>query len=249
MKKNNLSHLLIAFVLALGVSGAVYFLQSQPIKIVPDQQTETIEILVSKLDINPGERVNPDKFEWKEWPEKSMNDDYYQKGDKDTFAKIDGKVVRYQILRGEPLKKPDLVGGSKESILSALIAPGMKAVSVPLKKVANANVYFTPGDRIDVILPQRQGRSSSVDTILSGVKVIAVDNLFFVPEGEQLNKIAKTITLEVNSEQAEALALSIAKGQIVISQHSAYTPGNAPEKKEKIKKVQQINISRGSFGR
>lgn len=247
MKKSNASNIAVAMFLALGVAGIVYFLQSKPASIVEDKNRNLVQILVSKVDLLPGERVDVNKFDWVDWPSQSMNDEYYKKGAIKAIEELKGKVIRYRVVRGEPLKRSDLIGGSNESILGAFISPGMKAVSVPLRKVANADVYFAPGDFVDIILPQQSGRVSSVDTILSGIKVIAVDNNFYVPEGEQSNKIAKNITLEVSSEQAEALALSIAKGQIVISYHSALTPKNERNQQKTIKKVQKVKISRGDF--
>ena len=117
-----------------------------------------------------------------------------------------------------------------------------------MRKVANANVHVTPGDYIDILLPQRKGRSQSVDTVLNSIKVIAVDDNFFSPEGETSSTIAKNITLEVDQEQAEALALSISRGHIVISYHSAYTPKSDSKKSvKKIIKPKKITINRGSF--
>ncbi len=239
--------------LALGVAGIVYFVQSRPTTIIEDKDDDVLEILVSRIDLMPGERLDINKFDWVEWPKKSISDEYYSRetGNKNQLDRLletlEGKIVRFKVVRGEPLKKSDLIGGSGESVLGAFISPGMKAVSVPLRKVANADVYFAPGDFVDIILPQRSGRVSSVDTILSGIKVIAVDNKFHIPDEEQSNKIAKNITLEVTSEQAEALALSIAKGQIVISYHSALTPNDERGQPKKIKKVRKLNISRGDF--
>ncbi len=248
MKTSRFSNMFIAFILALGVAGVVYFLQSRPVVISEDKDKDLTKILVAKFDLKPGERINIDRFKWVGWPDGSIQDDYYTEQEVKALKGIHGMVVRYEILEGEPLKKADLVGGDTKSILSAFISPNMKAVSVPLKKVANAGVHVTPSDYIDIILPQRKGQTQSVDTILNAIKVIAVDDNFFIPDGDTPNTIAKNITLEVTTEQAEALALSIAHGGIVISYNSAYTPKlEAKSGVKKLVKSRKIKVNRGNF--
>ncbi len=248
MKTTNFSSMFIAFILALGVAGVVYFVQKQPGSSEKQQNEDVTEILVSKLTLKPGERVNLNKFKWVEWPKASLQNGYFSREEKEEIKKVNGMVAHYEILAGEPLKKGDLVGADGKSILTAFIKPNMRAVTVPLKKVANPSVHVAPGDFIDIILPQRKGRAKSVDTVLNGIKVIAVDDDFFTPDGETPTTIAKNITLEVDQEQAEALALSISQGHIVISYHSAYTPQSGPKKGvKKISKPKKITINRGLF--
>ena len=248
MKTTNFSSMFIAFVLALGVAGLVYFMQKQPAAADKQANEDLTKVLVAKLGLSPGQRISMNNFRWVDWPKSSIQDDYYAQEETEELKKVDGMVVRYEILEGEPLKKADLVAADGKSILAAFIKPNMRAVTVPLRKVANPNVHISPGDSIDILLPRRKGRSQSVDTILNSIKVIAVDDNFFAPEGETPSTIAKNITLEVDPGQAEALALSISQGNIVISYHSAYTP-NAGAKKsvKKLARPKEITINRGKF--
>jgi len=246
MKSNNFFSMFVAVILGLGVAGFVYFLQNKS-QSGEGANFEVTKVLVAKLRLRPGDTAGINKFRWVEFPTDSVHKDFYTFGNEEDIKKVKGSVVRYEILEGEPLKKTDLVNVDKKSVLSAFISPNMKAVSVPLKKVANANVHITPGDFIDIILPKRSGKKQSVDTVLSGIKVIAVDGKFFKQEGVA-PVIAKNITLEVDAVQAEALALSISHGRIVISQHSALTPISNAGGIKKIKQPKKIIVQRGSFG-
>jgi pilus assembly protein CpaB len=204
---------------------------------------------VAKFPLKPGQRINMNQLIWVNWPKESLTKDYYLRGEKEKLAKLAHMIVRYEIIQGEPVKAKDLVGGDGKSVLAAFVKPNMKAVSIPLKNIVNADVHVVPGDYIDIILSQRHGETETTDTVLTNLKVIAVDNSFYTPEGETPATVPKNITLEVTPEQAEEIALSLASGQIVLSYNSAYTP-NAKEVKtvKKNNQTTDIKVNRGSYG-
>lgn len=248
VSKNFLS-LLIAFVLALGVAVLVYVIQKKgELLSLNRDKKNMVEVLVARVDLNPGEFYAAEKFEWIQWPRKSTNEAYFVKEEGRKPEKLEGRVVLYKIVKGEPLKKVDLVPTDSKNVLTALIRPGMKAISVPLKSIGNPNIFFAPGDRVDIILPKRVDRGNiEGQIVLEGVKVIAVDGVFY-DEGKEKSdgKVPKAITLEVEPSQAEELAASIREGHIIISHHSALTPPKGGAKKKVIRQEKkEIVILRG----
>jgi Flp pilus assembly protein CpaB len=102
-----------------------------------------------------------------------------------------------------------------------------------LSQVDNPSVHFAPGDYVDIILPNRgKEGETEVDLLIKGVKIIAVDQYLQQGQsqgGKPLSTVPKTITVEVDTKQAELLAESIFDGHIILSQYSAFTPPKASE--------------------
>lgn len=109
--------------------------------------------------------------------------------------------------------------------MSALLSPGMRAISTKISPETGAGGFILPNDRVDVIVTRRFRGGSEADgggesfrssTILRNVRVLAIDQTFAEAEGEQV-VVGKTATLEMLPEQAEAFALGEASGSISLS--------------------------------
>lgn len=191
------------------------------------KKLETTMVLIAPTTFQPGEIISVDKLVWKEWPIQSVSKQYITKNHKQELKEIEGAVVRYPIFGGEPVSLNNIIKMDGKSILSAAIRPGMRAVSVPYSKLSNTPSFVSPGDVVDVVIPRRaQSKSYAEDligqTIIRGVRVLAVDNILQrTSEGKDLPS-PRTMTLEVTADQAEDLAASIPEGKIVISMQSVF---------------------------
>ena len=124
----------------------------------------------------------------------------------------------------------------------------MRAVSVPFNKIVNAPALILPGDVIDVVIPKKELSAGHTDdlvgqTIIRGVRVLAVDNIIQkMNDGKDLSS-PRTITLEVTSDQAEDLAASIPEGRIVISMRSVFAGQDVYS--DGYPKSDELPVSRG----
>lgn len=149
------------------------------------------------------------------------------------MAVFDGSVVRTRITAGEPVTALKLVQPGERGFLAAVLEPGRRAVSVPIDATTGISGFIFPGDMVDVIfighLRVEDGRAQGAEgskakridfseTLLSGVRVIAIDQK--VESGDGQAKIAKTATLQVTPKQAEKVALAIKMGGVSLSLHS-----------------------------
>ena len=198
---------------------------------------ETAMILVAPTPIQPGDTITIDKLAWKEWPLLSINPQYITKEDKVDLKVLDGAVARYPILEGEPIIMSNVIKTDGKSILAAVIRPGMRAVSVPYTKIVNAPALIAPGDLIDVVIPQKSSKqvvnANSENfvgqTIIRGVRVLAVDETIEKSSSGKDLSTPKTLTLEVTPQQAELLAVAIPKDAIVISMRSVFGSQNSSQ--------------------
>jgi pilus assembly protein CpaB len=205
-------------------------------KLSPKEKTAaapTAQILVAKRNLAIGSTLSPEDVEWRLWPEQSMFKGVIKKADQPDEKKLEvyDSPLRRNIESGEPITKqslvPDIKGGN--NFLAATIAPGMRAVAIPVKANTMAGGFIMPGDRVDVILsyspelPDGAEKYSSAliqryasEAILRDVRVLAVDQRA-KEEEDQKAKVAKTVTLEVNPEGAQILALADRMGEMTLS--------------------------------
>ncbi|AIL12796.1 hypothetical protein IM40_03480 [Candidatus Paracaedimonas acanthamoebae] len=204
-------------------------------------QTDTVLVLTAPAELLPGMVISIEKLVWKEWPSKALSPHYITKDKTEELKSINGATVRFTILANEPVKLSNVVTLQGKSILSAIIRTGMRGVTIPFSKVANAPSFLAPGDIIDVVIPKRAqetGEGYFGQTIIKGVRILAVDRSLQKLE-ENKSEQPKTMTLEVTADQAEDLAASIRGGNIVISLRSAFN--ETTEVKTSPVKVEQVS--------
>ncbi|MBN9412851.1 MAG: Flp pilus assembly protein CpaB [Candidatus Paracaedimonas acanthamoebae] len=216
-------------------------------------QENIVLVLTAPTELSPGTIISVDKLVWKEWPTDALNPNYITKDKTEELKTLNGSTVRFAILANEPVKLSNVVSPGK-SILSAIIRTGMRGVTIPFSKIANAPGFIAPGDLIDVVIPKRsqeRGEGYFGQTIIKGVRILAVDRSLQNVDGNKSDQ-PKTMTLEVTADQAEDLAASIRGGEIVISLRSAFKgtldENAAPVKVEQAPvddKIKLITMIRG----
>lgn len=104
--------------------------------------------------------------------------------------------------------------GEKITIVQSLAA-GARAMAVKVDAVTAVGGLVTPGDFVDILLTRDDGGSLVTDTILRRIKVIAVDQSS--DELTEVPDIAATVTVEVDPEQGQVLALAQRAGALSLA--------------------------------
>jgi pilus assembly protein CpaB len=91
-------------------------------------------------------------------------------------------MIRRSVSEGQPILPSDVVRPGDHGFLAAVPGPNMRAITVAVDAVSGTAGLIWPGDRIDLILTQMlddpalaAGRRVAAETVLSDVRVIAVD--------------------------------------------------------------------------
>jgi pilus assembly protein CpaB len=143
-----------------------------------------------------------------------------------TRAEIRGALLRRFLDAGQTPLRKDILHPRDRGFLAAVLRPGTRAISVGVDVVTGAAGLIWPGDQVDLILTQELGVSDAPlarrvigETMLSQVRVIAVDQQFMQGAGAEgaPSRIARTVTLEVTSEQAERVAVGSRLGRIALT--------------------------------
>lgn len=176
-------------------------------------------VLTAAQRLPAGTLLRPEDLKWQPWPESGLTDGFVR----DQGQALDewtGAVVRRGLEPGEPLTRERVARPQDAGFLAAVLATDHRAVSVPLDASAGVSGFVLPGDRVDVIvtysITMEDGTERwASETVVGGVRVLAVDQRFDDQSSEVLP--AKTATLEVTPKQAEALTLMAALGKISLS--------------------------------
>ena len=199
--------------------------------------TTSTRVLFARRDITPGNFIQGmQDLEWKEAPSDVASGGLLHEG---TVRPEDfnGAVVRRMLHAGEVVPASALTKAGDGGFMSAVLEPGMRAVSIAVTPTSGNAGFLTPGDRVDLIVTHRvrmqMGKEQNnveesvvSETFVRDVRVVAVDQMLDNPENKAI--LAKTVTVEVTGHQAEQVAVATEMGKISFSLRSI---ANAPVKK------------------
>ncbi len=215
------------------------------------------KVLVAKRALPAGTIITADAMGFQQWPDELVQDAYYIEGESD-MEKLLGTVVRFPITAGEPVTQGSLVAPGDRGFLAAALAPGMRAVTVPVSARTGVAGFVFPGDRVDLVLTQTvegEGRPlQTAETVMRNLRVLATDQSTEQVQNEEGKTVVtafRTVTLEVSPKLAEKVSVaqsigtlslvlrSIADNQAelerAIASGDVKIPANAtPEEEERI---------------
>jgi pilus assembly protein CpaB len=182
-------------------------------------------IVVAAADISLGQRLSPEMFKLAEWPTDSV-----PKGAFTDPQKLDGRVLKTNILIGEPVVETRLAPQGTQGGLSAVITEGKRALTVRVNDVIGVAGFALPGNYVDIIVsmqkdpgPNPNGREQAISKIvLERILVLAVAQE--VNRDETKPKVVNAVTLEVTPEQAEKLDLARSVGTLSLALRNQVDP-------------------------
>ncbi len=221
MRKNRL----IVLLGAVGIGASVgywAFLRGEeppvPERIIEKVTINSIDVLVAKSDLSAGAALEEDNVVWQAWPIDASRGLISKADRPNAPAELAGSVVRAAIPSGEPLRADKLLDkGSR--FMSVMLAPGKRAVAIPVDQIGNATAggFVLPNDYVDVIRVELGGgRTSSSQTIIANVRVLAIGPNVGEKAGEKV-VLGQTATLELDPDQAEFLIAAMQGASLVLA--------------------------------
>ena len=242
MKLRTIIFAVLALIAGLGTATFARHQLSQARQTIVQQVAErpstTIYILVAARDLPSGALVQPDDLMWQSWPDDRVSDAYLRK-DRDDPQTLAGAVVRLHIAQGEPVSAGRMVKPGERGFLAAVLAPGMRATSVPLTSTSDVAGLILPGDHVDLILshqipdirdPNAPARTAS-ETVLTNLRIVAIDQTTNDQDKKPLS--GKTATFEVTPKQAEIIEVAKLIGNLSLVLRSAGELADNKDAKDK----------------
>lgn len=190
-------------------------------------ESQLPKVLVATKQLPVGTIVGPEDFRYQAWPKDLVEDPYYIEGKADQ-AKLLGSVVRTSISAGQPVTQGALIQPGDRGFLAAALAPGMRAVTVPVQITSSVAGFIFPGDRVDLMLTQSVAGGGDgpplkvAETVLRNLRVLATDQRTN-PLGEDGRPVVQpysNVTIEVTPRMAEKITVAQTLGAISMSLRS-----------------------------
>ena len=140
------------------------------------------------------------------------------------------RVVLAAIEPNEPVLALKITGPGQRATLSALVKPGMKAVTIRVNDVEGVGGFVLPGDRVDVVLTRQIDKGqASTEVVLQNTRVLAVDQS--ADERTAKAAVAKSVTLEVTTVEAQKVWLASSVGSLSLLLRKACETGETQTRK------------------
>ena len=213
-----------------------------PKSLVEERMIDENEFAVPSATVPPtqvGVVVRTEEGGTKKKPEGGEEQQSAKSGPADSA--IVGAVARRRILANEPISPDQLIQRGDRSIGSAVVTPGMRAVSIKIKPETAAAGFIAPGDYVDVMLSiewkttvtDENGNKMpegtalmlpdgdqmvevTTETVLRNVKVLAIDQSLGHSAEDGPADLGKTATLEVSVADTEKLLTAGKLGTIAL---------------------------------
>ena len=195
----------------------------------------TSEVLVSVGPIDIGAVLSAGDLRWASWPDDGINDHYLtRKGRPDAIDRLAGSAARQSLFPGEPITEDKLVLKQDGGFLAAVLPDNSRAITLKVDEASGMAGLLLPGDHVDIILTHEVstrddegqgggGLNKRVvgETIVTDLRVLAVDQEIKHDDKAQA-KVAKTVTLAVNTSQAESIAVGRMMGTLTLALRSVF---------------------------
>jgi pilus assembly protein CpaB len=123
------------------------------------------------------------------------------------------RVVIAAMEPNEPVLPIKVTGPGQRATLSAILAPGMTAVTFTLSEAHGVTGLAMPGDRVNVMFTRKGGESDLfTDVLLPNVRLLAVDQVMNQRHDGALP--VRNVTIEVMPQDAKRVALASTIGTL-----------------------------------
>jgi pilus assembly protein CpaB len=195
---------------AIAAVGASQLMQAQG---TATDAIETVEIFVATRVINEGEEIKAEMMALEAWPA-----DKVPPGASSELTAVESRFAGQKLYAGEPIINEKLLDEATD--ITVAIPKGFSVVSMKADAANSVANLVRPGDRVNVmayftksdLIPE-----TGVRTVLTGVKVFAVDGRTARDMKEESTGAASTVSLLIDTQDEEAWTYASENGRIRLS--------------------------------
>ena len=207
----------VALLLGLITSFLVFsWLQNEKNRLMaaPIPLSRNVQVLVSNADLSWGTKLTPEMMQLQEFPSGAIPEGHFT-----SLEAIKDRVLLVDLKRSELLLESKLAPlGTTSGGVAAVTDINKRAMSVKVDDVIGVAGFIKPGDRVDVMvtIEPEGGKQANMMSkmILENVKVLATGTQMERKGKDEEPKPVQVITVEVNVEEAEKLALASTQGRL-----------------------------------
>ncbi len=205
------------------------------------------QIVVASQSVKHGEELTASNTKLIDWAADQLPPSAFSAKDR-LFTSQGKRFALSAIEPNEPILGSKITAPGKSASLSAELTPGKKAVTIRVDDVLGVGGLIVPDDRVDILWtskPRGDGGSKEPFTamLIPGVRVLALDQT--VNENSSKSRVARAITVEVDTRQAQKVALGSQTGKL----HLALRSFGTAEENDNVtfQRVSLSNLGSNSF--
>ena len=211
----------------LGVSGLLGFVAISIMQKPAAMNANMVRVVVAKTALNFGDHLVPEKLQLVDYPQGSVPAGAFDAIERLSSPTEDRVVIR-SIEPNEPVLASKVSGSGGRAILSTVIDPKMRAVTISVNDVKGVAGFIQPGDRVDVFLTRNPVSNTGTpeglrnDILLQNVKVLGVDQQ--ADDKKDKPTVAQAVTLEVTPQDGQKLTLGGSVGSLSLALRNFSNP-------------------------
>lgn len=173
------------------------------------EKEPTVNVLIASKSLAVGSRLDGDSIRWATWPESGLVDGLITDQNRpNAVTDLTGVVVRLPMFNGEPVRQ-EKIADSSSRIMSSLLPAGKRAVATEITVATGAGGFILPNDRVDVIMVRKSETGGFItETVLSNVRVLAIDQQIEEKEDGSKSVVGTTATLELTPDQSKVMTVA-----------------------------------------
>jgi pilus assembly protein CpaB len=222
----------LAFAAGLGAIYMVRWYLAKMEGAMASTPVPTTPVVTAATDIPIGTPLAAQHLAVVQWPAASVPTGAFS-----GIQKVMDRTVTQAVVKGEAILPERLADQSAGRGLAAVLAKGTRAMAVRVDQVIGIAGFVHPGDYVDVITTMAPDEETRKDLKQEGAKIskIILQNIKVLAVGEQMSTSGnkptpqvQVVTLEVNPDQSERLALASRYGEIQLTMRSRVDQQTVP---------------------
>ena len=168
------------------------------------------QVMVAAADIFPGAVITKEMVKSVTWPRELIPPKAAG-----SPIQLEGRITNAPVSAGEPILLTRLAPKGTSAGLAGLLTDGKRALSVRVDDVSGVAGFIHPGDHVDVLMEMAKPGSAEHFSriILQNIVVLSAGQSWEQSRDEK-PAVVNTVTLVLNTEQAEILNLASTQGKI-----------------------------------
>lgn len=198
---------LLLLPLLLGIATVVAvddYLTKRTVALDQNARAQLITRVVATRDLKAGQHLQYDDLSVHELPRQWIGPDSFAP---DQAEAIVGKILLKDLHAGEPISRLVLTEPALPALTEQL-APGRRAITMPVDYVNSLSGRLVPGDRIDLFVTFAHDGQRITTLLLSAVRVLATDEPLALQSSDGLGlkeRAVTSVTLDVSPNEAVKL--------------------------------------------
>ncbi len=178
-----------------------------------ERNRETVTLVVAREPLPKGTRLSATNVAVRPVPREWAHGNAIQPAQ---FPRAEGAALETAAQAGEPILWAQLEG-QRVPTFSARLAPGRRAITVPVDDVSSTSGMVAPGDLVDIVVTVSRRSERRIFALMQGVRVLATGRVASLDGHEPAPGASRgftTITLDATPDDAKRVIAAREVGKI-----------------------------------